>query len=50
MLLAVATPMVMMAPVMAGTLKFVAVRNNIQHIPASAAGSAVMMINASIQD
>jgi hypothetical protein len=50
MLLAVATPMVMMAPVIAGTLKVVPVRNSIQQIPASAAGSAVMMMNASTQD
>src|ERR1700722_5893402 len=50
MLLAVATPMVMMAPVNAGTLKVVAVRNSIQQIPASAAGKAVMMMKASIQD
>jgi hypothetical protein len=42
--------MVMMAPVIAGTLKFVAVRNNIQQIPAKAAGRAVMIMNASIQD
>ncbi len=50
MLFAVATPMVMMAPVIAGTLKVVAVRNSIQQIPASAAGSAVMMMKASTQD
>ncbi len=50
MLLAVATPMVMIAPVRAGTLKVVAVRNSIQQIPASAAGSAVMMMKASTQD
>ena len=50
MLLAVATPMVMMAPVSAGTLNVVAVKNNIQQIPASAAGNAVTMTKASIQD
>ncbi len=50
MLLAVATPIVMIAPVSAGTLKVVAVRNNVQQIPASAAGRALMMMNASTQD
>jgi hypothetical protein len=50
MLLAVATPMVMIAPVSAGTLSVVPVRNSIQAMPASAAGSAVMMIAASSQD
>ena len=38
MLLAVATPMHMMAPVKAGTLRVVPVRNNIQTMPASAPG------------
>ena len=50
MLLAVATPMVMMAPVSAGTLKVVPVSSSIQQMPASAAGSAVMMMKASTQD
>ena len=49
MLLAVATPMVMMAPVSAGTLSVVPVRNSIHAMPASAAGSAVMMMAASSQ-
>jgi hypothetical protein len=39
-LLAVATPMHMMAPVRAGTDKVVAVANSIQTMPASAAGNA----------
>ena len=50
MLLAVATPMVMIAPVSAGTLSVVPVMNSIQAMPASAAGSAAMMIAASIHD
>ena len=49
-LFAVATPMVMIAPVNAGTLSGVRVRNNIHAIPASAAGSAVIMMNGSSQD
>ena len=50
MLLAVATPMVMMAPVSAGTLSVVPVRNSIQAMPASAEGSAATMMAASIHD
>ena len=38
MLLAVATPMVMMAPVSAGTLIVVSVANRIHAMPASATG------------
>ena len=49
-LLAVATPMHMMAPVSAGTLTVVWVRNSIQTMPASAAGSAVMMMKGSSHD
>ena len=49
-LLAVATPMHMMAPVRAGTDKVVWVANSIQTMPASAAGKAVMMTNGSVQD
>src|SRR3984957_17145290 len=49
-LLAVATPIHMIAPVRAGTLKVVWVINNIQAMPATAAGSAVMMMKASVQD
>ena len=49
MLLAVATPMVMIAPVSAGTDSVVPVMNSIQPMPASAAGSAVMMMNGSSQ-
>ena len=48
--LAVATPMHMMAPVSAGTLSRVLVRNRNQTIPASAAGSAEMIRNGSSQD
>ena len=44
MLLAVATPMVMIAPVSAGTLSVVPVMNSIQAMPASAAGNAAMMM------
>ena len=50
MLLAVAMPMHMMAPVRAGTDRVVPVVNSIQTMPASAAGSAVMMMNGSTQD
>src|SRR6266850_2083242 len=48
--LAVATPMHMMAPVSAGTDSVVWVVNSIQTMPASAAGSAVMITNGSDQD
>ncbi len=50
MLFAVATPMHMMAPVSAGTLMVVCVANSSHTIPASAAGSAEMMMNGSSQD
>ena len=50
MLFAVATPTHMMAPVRAGTLSVVPVRNSIQTIPASAAGNAEMMMKGSVQD
>lgn len=46
----VATPMHIMAPISAGMLSEVWVRNSIQQIPASAPGRAVMMRNASFQD
>ena len=49
-LLAVATPMHMMAPVSAGTDSVVPVANSIHTMPASAAGSAVMITNGSPQD
>ena len=49
-LFAVATPMHMMAPVSAGTDSVVPVANSIHTMPASAAGSAVMMTNGSLQD
>ena len=47
---AVATPMHMIAPVSAGTDRVVPVMNNIQTIPASAAGKPVMITNGSTQD
>ena len=50
MLLAVATPMVMIAPVSAGTDSVVPVNISIQQMPASAAGSALTMIKASSHD
>ena len=43
-------PMHMMAPVSAGTDSVVPVMNSIQTMPASAAGSAVMMMKGSSQD
>ena len=46
----VATPTLMMAPVSAGTLNGVCVRNSTQTMPASAAGNAVTMMNASVHD
>ncbi len=49
-LLAVATPMHVIAPISAGTLTGVWLRNSIQTMPARAAGSAVMMMNGSRQD
>ena len=50
MLLAVATPMLMIAPIRAGTLSGVSVRKSIQTIPASAPGSAMMMMKGSSHD
>jgi hypothetical protein len=49
-LLAVATPMHMIAPVSAGTDKVVCVANSTQTMPANAAGSAVMITKGSVQD
>src|SRR5260370_40679623 len=49
-LFAVATPMLIIVPISAGTLSVVCVRYNIQQMPASAGGKAVMMMNASLQD
>src|SRR2546421_488960 len=46
----VATPMHMMAPMSAGTLRVVWVMNKNQAIPASAAGSAEIMMKGSSQD
>ncbi len=48
--LAVATPIVMMAPVSDGTDSVVPVTNSIHAMPASAAGRAVTMISGSIHD
>ena len=48
-LLAVATPMVMMAPVSAGTDKCVPDKKSIHAMPANAAGSALIMISGSSQ-
>ena len=50
MLLAVATPMHMIAPISAGTLSVVCGEEQEQTMPVSAAGSAVMMMNGSSQD
>ena len=50
MLLAVATPMHMIAPISAGTLTVVWVKNSIQSMPASAPGNAVRMMNGSSHD
>ena len=50
MLLAVATPTVMIAPISAGTLKVVPERYNIQTIPTSAPGSPVRITNGADQD
>ncbi len=49
-LLAVATPMHMIAPVKAGTDIVVWLTNSIQTIPAKPAGSAVTMTKGSAQD
>ena len=50
MLLAVATPMHMIAPISEGTLSVVPVTNSIHRMPAIAPGSAVRMMNGSSQD
>ena len=50
MLLAVATPMHMIAPIRAGTLSVVWVRKRTQRMPARAPGSAVRMMNGSVHD
>ena len=50
MLFAVATPMHMMAPISAGTLSVVPVRNRNSTIPPNAPNKAVMMMNGSSQD
>ncbi len=49
-LLAVATPIHMMAPVNAGTLSGVPVVKSVHTMPASAAGRAVMITKGSVQD
>ncbi len=50
MLLEVATPTLMIAPVNEGTFSVVCVTKSIQQIPASAPGSAVMMMKGSSHD
>ncbi len=50
MLFAVATPMHMMVPMSAGTLRVVCVMNRNQAIPASAAGNAEIMMKGSSHD
>ena len=50
MLLAVATPMHMIAPIRLGTFSVVRVRYNIQSMPAIAPGSAIRIMNGSSQD
>ena len=50
MLLAVATPMHMIAPVSAGTERVVLLANSIQTMPASAVGRATTITNGSSQD
>ena len=50
MLLAVATPMHMIVPVSEGTLSVVCVSSSIHMMPASAPGSAVMMMKGSSHD
>ena len=50
MLLAVATPMLMIAPMREGTLIVVWVKNSAQTMPDRAPGKAVMMIKGSNQD
>src|SRR6202007_346540 len=49
-LLAVATPIHIIAPVREGTLNVVCVNRSIQQMPASAPGRAVMMMKGSSQD
>ena len=49
MLLEVATPMHMIAPIKAGTLTVVWVMYSIHAIPATAPGKAVKMMNGSTQ-
>ena len=50
MLLAVATPMLMIAPIIEGTFSVVWVTNSISTMPASAPGSAIRMMNGSSHD
>ena len=50
MLLATATPTVIMAPIIAGTLTVVCVTNNIQMMPEIAPGKATTMMNGSSHD
>ena len=50
MLLAVATPIHMIAPIKEGTFKVVRVNRSTQQMPASAPGNAVMIMKGSSQD
>ena len=50
MLFAVATPMLMIAPIIEGTLMVVWVTNNISRMPANAPGSAIRIMNGSSHD
>ena len=50
MLFDVATPMLMMAPMSAGTESVVPVAKSIQTMPASAPGSAIRMMSGSSHD
>ena len=50
MLFAVATPMLMIAPISEGTLMVVWVTNSISRMPDSAPGSAIRMMKGSSQD
>jgi hypothetical protein len=50
MLFAVATPIPIIAPISAGTLRVVCVRYSIQSMPANAPGRAIRMMKGSSQD
>ena len=50
MLLAVPTPILIIAPIRAGTLMVVWVKKRISRMPLSAPGTAIRMMNGSLQD